>query len=177
MHLMSHCSIMGTVQSDVARRNCISRAARRNGDHATSCCPVGVHIWQCIFGNAYLTSSKFRFNHVWQEGLPHHAAMSEVAVHISNHTIHKQDRGLVVVGASSHLGDLGDGLGALPLIVRSRLQRRPRCASVDHARLLPATTADGAGCSFTPRNVLMMRGADRQSQRRVVVAQLTILIC
>ena len=38
--------------------------------------------------------------------------MSEVAIHISNHTIHKRDRGLVVVGASSRLGELGDGLGA-----------------------------------------------------------------
>lgn len=47
-----------------------------------------------------------------QEELPHHAAMSEVAIHISNHTIHKRDRGLVVVGASSRLGELGDGFGA-----------------------------------------------------------------
>jgi hypothetical protein len=49
---------------------------------------------------------------VSQEELPHHAAMSEVAIHISNHTIHKRDRGLVVVGASSRLGELGDGFGA-----------------------------------------------------------------
>ena len=52
---------------------------------------------------------------VAQEELPHHAAMSEVAIHISNHTVHKNDRGLVVVGASSHLGDLAShtGLGGV----------------------------------------------------------------
>lgn len=40
--------------------------------------------------------------------------MSEVAVHISNHTVHKGDRGLIVVGVSSHLGDLSShsSLGA-----------------------------------------------------------------
>jgi hypothetical protein len=54
----------------------------------------------------------------WQEDLPHHAAMGEVAIHISNHTIHKGDRGLVVVGASAHLGELGDGLGAQPPLSR-----------------------------------------------------------
>lgn len=32
--------------------------------------------------------------------------MSEVAIHISNHTVHKGDRGLIVVGVASHLGDI-----------------------------------------------------------------------
>lgn len=62
----------------------------------------------------------------FQEGLPHHAAMSEVAVHISNHTVHKGDRGLIVVGASSHLGDLSShsGLGApLQIIISLPGQR------------------------------------------------------
>lgn len=43
---------------------------------------------------------------VAQEELPHHTAMSEVAIHISNHTVLKGDRGLIVVGAASHLGDI-----------------------------------------------------------------------
>ena len=41
-----------------------------------------------------------------QEEMPHHTAMSEVAIHISNHTVLKGDRGLIVVGAASHLGDI-----------------------------------------------------------------------
>lgn len=41
-----------------------------------------------------------------QEKLPHHTTTSEVAIHISNHTVHQGDRGLVVVGAASHYGDL-----------------------------------------------------------------------
>jgi hypothetical protein len=41
-----------------------------------------------------------------QEKVPHHTTMSEVAIHISNHTVHQGDRGLVVVGAASHYGDL-----------------------------------------------------------------------
>jgi hypothetical protein len=45
-----------------------------------------------------------------QEDLPeglHHAAVREVAIHISNHTMRKGDRGVVVVGGSAELGDPG----------------------------------------------------------------------
>lgn len=51
-----------------------------------------------------------------QEKLPHHASMHEVAIHISSHSIHKGDRGLVVVGASTELGDIAShtGQGELP---------------------------------------------------------------
>lgn len=72
-----------------------------------------------------------------QEELPHHAAMSEVAIHISNHTIHKRDRGLVVVGASSRLGELGDGFGA---------SRPPDSVKSDSEIPLPLVT--GAACAF-----------------------------
>ena len=36
-----------------------------------------------------------------------HASVREVAVHISNHSMTVGDRGVVVVGASAELGDLG----------------------------------------------------------------------
>ena len=36
-----------------------------------------------------------------------HASVREVAVHISNHSMVVGDRGVVVVGASAELGDLG----------------------------------------------------------------------
>ncbi len=36
-----------------------------------------------------------------------HVSVREVAVHISNHTMAVGDRGVVVVGASAELGDLG----------------------------------------------------------------------
>ena len=53
-----------------------------------------------------------------QEGLPHHATMREVAIHISNHTMHKFDRGVVVVGASTDLGDLASrAAGSAVLLV------------------------------------------------------------
>jgi hypothetical protein len=38
--------------------------------------------------------------------------MREVAVHISNHTMHKFDRGVIVVGASTELGDLASRSGS-----------------------------------------------------------------
>ena len=51
-----------------------------------------------------------------QDKFPHHMSMSEIAIHISNHTVHKGDRGLIVVGAASHLGDTSaqDSLSAPP---------------------------------------------------------------
>ena len=44
-----------------------------------------------------------------QEDVPRHrhASAREVAVHISNHSMQVGDRGVVVVGASADLGDLG----------------------------------------------------------------------
>ena len=36
-----------------------------------------------------------------------HASVREVAIHISNHSMQNGDRGVVVVGASAELGDLG----------------------------------------------------------------------
>ena len=41
-----------------------------------------------------------------QEDFPHHASIREVAVLITNHTVNKGDRGMVVVGGSIDLGDL-----------------------------------------------------------------------
>lgn len=44
-----------------------------------------------------------------QEDIPEHrhASVREVAVHISNHSMQVGDRGVVVMGASAELGDLG----------------------------------------------------------------------
>ncbi len=53
-----------------------------------------------------------------QEGLPHYATMREVAIHISNHTMHKFDRGVVVVGASTDLGDLASRAAAGGAVLR-----------------------------------------------------------
>ena len=46
-----------------------------------------------------------------------HAGIREVAIHISNHTMRREDRGVVVVGGSAELGDLAHqgAAGALPL--------------------------------------------------------------
>jgi hypothetical protein len=54
------------------------------------------------------------FNHnlklLWEYNLqhdfPHHAAIREVAVLVTNHTVNQGDRGMVVVGGSIELGDL-----------------------------------------------------------------------
>ena len=35
-----------------------------------------------------------------------HARVREVAIHISNHTVRKEDHGMVVVGGSLEMGDL-----------------------------------------------------------------------
>ena len=45
--------------------------------------------------------------------------MREVAIHISNHTMHKFDRGVIVVGASTELGDLASrsAAGELPIVL------------------------------------------------------------
>lgn len=46
-----------------------------------------------------------------QEELPRgaaHVSVKEVAIHISNHTMRKGDRGVVVIGASAELGDLAN---------------------------------------------------------------------
>lgn len=44
-----------------------------------------------------------------QEDIPHgaHATVKEVAIHISNHTMRVGDRGVVVIGGSADVGDLG----------------------------------------------------------------------
>eukprot|EP00854_Cymbomonas_tetramitiformis_P007008 gene7008-8357_t len=41
-----------------------------------------------------------------QENFPHYASVREVAVIITNHTLHPSDRGMVIVGGSIELGDL-----------------------------------------------------------------------
>ncbi len=38
--------------------------------------------------------------------MPAHATVREVAVHISNHTMRRGDRGVVVIGGSLELGDI-----------------------------------------------------------------------
>ena len=44
-----------------------------------------------------------------------HTAVREVAIHISNHTMRREDRGVVVVGGSMELGDLAhQGASGLP---------------------------------------------------------------
>ena len=45
-----------------------------------------------------------------------HASVREVAIHISNHSMQVGDRGVVVVGASAELGDLGH-LGSAGTVV------------------------------------------------------------
>ena len=67
--------------------------------HCTPHHPSAVRVGPCYVGHT-------------QEGLPHHATMREVAIHISNHTMHKFDRGVVVVGASTELGDLASRAGS-----------------------------------------------------------------
>mmetsp|Transcript_21460 Transcript_21460/g.51195 ORF Transcript_21460/g.51195 Transcript_21460/m.51195 type:complete len:700 (-) Transcript_21460:224-2323(-) len=44
-----------------------------------------------------------------REEMPHHAEVREVAIHISNHTMVKGDRGVVVVGSGAEYGDLSAG--------------------------------------------------------------------
>lgn len=44
-----------------------------------------------------------------------HAGIREVAIHISNHTMRRGDRGVIVVGGSAELGDLAhQGAAGMP---------------------------------------------------------------
>ncbi|MEW5319862.1 MAG: hypothetical protein WDW38_010982 [Sanguina aurantia] len=67
--------------------------------------------WQVL---CYDHNLKLLWQHDARETFPRHSHIKEVAVYISPHQVHPQDRGLVVIGASMAHGDLssGDGLEA-----------------------------------------------------------------
>lgn len=94
-----------------------------------------------------------------QGGAHHkHARVREVAVHISNYTIRREDQGAVVVGGSIEMGDLTGWLHPLSLTdisLFAKLTLSCSSSSACMAAFVSVTTllADWTGNTYCPRDL------------------------